>query len=143
MLTAQQVVDEARSWEGVPFLHQGRSRNGIDCVGYFAVLLHHFGILPDDLRNNPSYGRVPNSSEFIDTIEKYCTKVENPEPAALVVIKWPGAKFPSHAAIIEGKMERPNIIHAYQKVGRVVRVGYREPWVRMTHGIYRLPGVTV
>lgn len=27
------IVDEARTWLGVPWVHQGRSRDGIDCAG--------------------------------------------------------------------------------------------------------------
>lgn len=145
MMTREQLVLEARSWLGVPFRHQGRSRTGVDCIGFAASLLHANGLLPDDLSGNPTYGKAPNTSEFIDTVERYCVWLDKVEDGCLITIAWPQAKYPSHTAIIDGKY----MIHSYQNVGRVVRCGYGQPWLRMTRGrahvagIYRLPGITL
>lgn len=137
-MTPAEIVAEARTWEGVPFRHQGRSRLGVDCIGYFVCMLRARGLLPTDFRDNPCYGRAPNTSEFHDTVERFCTPIHETEDGCLITIRWPQAKWPSHAAIVEGRY----MIHAYERVGRVVRCGYGEPWLRLTHGIYRLPGVT-
>lgn len=32
-MTGADIVAEARTWIGVPFRHQGRSRDGVDCIG--------------------------------------------------------------------------------------------------------------
>ena len=37
--TSDEVVREARTWVGVPFRHQGRSRSGVDCGGIIVVVL--------------------------------------------------------------------------------------------------------
>lgn len=137
MMTAAEFVVEVRTWEGVKFRHQGRSRLGVDCIGLAVVTLKAKGYLPEDFADNASYGRVPNTSEFIDTVEKFCAKIDAPENGCLIVFKFPQSKFPSHAAVMDG----PYMIHAYERDGRVVRTTYGQPWVRMTYGFYRLPGI--
>lgn len=137
-MTPQELVEEARTWVDVPFRHQGRSRLGVDCIGAPVCILRAKGALPTDFVDNACYGRAPNTSEFIDTVRRFCTETQTAENGTLAVFRWPGAKYPSHAAIIDGRY----MIHAYQRVGKVVRHGYGEPWLRQTHSIYRLPGVT-
>lgn len=137
-LFAQELVTEARTWEGVRFRHQGRSRSGVDCIGLPVCILRAKGLLPEDFADNACYGRAPNTSEFIDTVRRFCTEIGKPENGCLTVFKWPDAKFPSHAAVIDGVY----MIHAYERVGGVVRHGYGQPWIRLTHSVYRLPGVT-
>lgn len=143
-MTPADLIAEARTWEGVQFRHQGRSKeSGVDCIGYFVCMLAAHGRLPDDFRDNPCYGRAPNTTEFIDTVERICTPIDVVEDGCLATIAWPQAKYPSHAAIIDGEY----MIHAYERAKKVVRCGYGEPWLRMTRGrahplgIYRLPGV--
>jgi cell wall-associated NlpC family hydrolase len=135
---AQELIVAARTWEGVRFRHQGRSRTGVDCIGFPVCILRDAGLLPEDFADNACYGRAPNTSEFVDTVKRFCTELTALENGCLVVFKWPNAKYPSHAAVIDGA----HMIHAYEKVGRVVRHGYGQPWIRLTHSVYRLPGVT-
>lgn len=143
-MTAAELIAEARTWEGVAFRHQGRSHTGVDCIGFPVAILRARGELPEDFVDNVCYGHAPNTSEFIDTVERTCTAIDRVENGCLITIAWPQAKFPSHAAIIDGKY----MIHAYERARRVVRCGYGEPWLRMTRGrlhapgLYRLPGVT-
>jgi cell wall-associated NlpC family hydrolase len=136
-MTRTELLEDVRSWEGVRFRHQGRTKSGVDCIGIFVCLLRDRNELPTDFQQAAVYGRAPNTSEFIDTIRRYCTPIDKVEDACLVAFKWPGAKYPSHAGVIDGG----NMIHAYERVGRVVRHGYREPWLRLTDSIWRLPGV--
>lgn len=137
MMTADELVREVRTWEGVKFRHQGRSRLGVDCIGLAVVTLKDKGYLPTDFADNACYGRAPNTSEFIDTVKKFCTQIAAAENGCLVVFKWPQAKYPSHAAVLDG----PYMIHAYERSAKVVRTTYGQPWVRMTDSFYRLPGV--
>lgn len=143
-MTRSEFIVEARSWQGVPFRHQGRSRLAVDCLGYVMCLVRACGEVPAGFVEPLKYGRAPNTSEFIDTVERYCTPLDVIEDGCMIAVAWPKAKFPAHAAIIDGKY----MIHAYQRKGCVVRNTYGEPWLRMTRGrahapgIYRLPGIT-
>lgn len=138
MITAQQLVDGARSWIGVPFRHQGRSRLGVDCVGLPLCVMGELGILPEGYADKPLYGRQPNSRDQLDVVERFCTRLESPENGCLVMIIWPKVKWPSHVALLDGG----HMIQAYEQSGRVVKHRYGQPWLRMTHSVWRLPGVT-
>lgn len=52
------VAERARSMIGVPFLHQGRDRNGIDCVGFMAYVIDY------PFAQIPAYPRDPLNSEL-------------------------------------------------------------------------------
>lgn len=132
-----EIVDKARELIGTPYRHQGRSRFGVDCVGFVVVILEHFGRLPVELAQT-NYGRLPRA-ELIEKTRKYCEPLERPEPGALLLIRWPGERNPGHTAIYTG--EDGLMIHAYGTLQKVVEHGYRGAWVRQTDSVWRLPGV--
>lgn len=136
-MTPLDVVTEARTWVGVPFYHQGRARTGIDCLGLPVVVASALGLLPPGFVDKSNYGRSPNSREFLDTVERLCTRIEKPELGCLAMFKWPQTKDPAHIAILDGLY----MIHSYQRDGVVSRVSYGQPWLRLTYSLYRFPGV--
>jgi cell wall-associated NlpC family hydrolase len=127
------VTEEARSWVGVPFLHQGRSRRGVDCVGLPIVVCQALALIPSNFGLR-AYGRTP-SGELEQRLLEHCQQIERPVAGSLIVIAW--TRLAAHVAICTGDA----MIHAYESVGRVVEHGYRGRWTRMTHSAWRLPGV--
>jgi cell wall-associated NlpC family hydrolase len=134
MRPASAVIDLARTWVGVPFRHQGRSREGIDCVGLAIVVGRELGLLPADF-DATGYARRPTDGRLLEEIAERCTPAPGPEPASLIVVRW--NRDPHHVAICTG----PTLIHALSTVGRVVEHGYRHPWPKLTQSVWRLPGV--
>jgi cell wall-associated NlpC family hydrolase len=135
MISPAQVVRNARTWIGVPFLHQGRARSGADCLGFISASMME---LDSDtfLANLPrTYGRNPQAL-LEDGLRAHSRQIAL-QPAALVLIKFLHSDHASHAAIYTGS----TIIHAYQNFRRVVEHGYQEPWLRLTVGIWALPDV--
>ena len=126
------MLDEARRWIGVPFLHQGRRRTGVDCIGLVIVTLQAVGRLPPDFERT-DYGRIPNRDELQQKIAAYCTRLEHPEPGCMLTLRW--NRLAGHTALYTGE----TIIHAYQRIGYVVEHGYRGPWIRRTDAAWRLP----
>ena len=133
--TVPQLIGEARRWLGVPYRHQGRSANGLDCIGFVVFVLARVGVLPDEFESR-DYGRLPKA-ELVEKTAMYCTQVDDAEPGTLLLIRWPGERSAGHAAICAG----PTIIHAYSQSRKVVEHGYRAPWPRITVSRWRLPGV--
>lgn len=138
-VSALEVVDHARAMVGTPYLHQGRTRFGVDCVGFIVVVMQRCGNVPRELEH-ANYGRLPKSA-LIERTREHCTPIKGPEPGALILIRWPGDLNPGHVAIHTG--HDGLMIHAYQTLGRVVEHGYRGAWVKLTHSFWRLPGVDV
>lgn len=129
-----QIVVAARRWVGTPFRHQGRDANGIDCVGLPIVIARSFNLLPPTFVD-PVYGRAP-TGEIVDQLCNVCTRTTRAVPGSLIVIAW--TKLAAHVAICTGD----TMVHAYESVGSVVEHGYRGRWVRMTHSVWLIPGVT-
>jgi len=133
MIEAAQVVDEARRWVGVPFRHLGRDKNGIDCVGLPIVVGKALSLFPDDF-DSGVYGRLP-TGQLAARIGQHCTPLATVKPGTIIVIQW--LVNAAHVAICTG----PNMIHAYETLGRVIEHGYRGRWVRITHSVWGIPGV--
>lgn len=127
------LVENYRSWLGVKFLHQGRSRFGADCLGFIAAGANEVGS-PLFLDNLPiNYARNPQSL-LLDSLEQL-TRTIDLQPGALVTIKWPQTKVASHAAIYTGS----TIIHSYESNGEVVEHIYAKQWVARTDSIWAIP----
>lgn len=137
MITAAQLVRNARTWLGVPFVHQGRSRHGVDCIGLQIANLAECDALPVHFRDVRTYGRRPNG-ELLREIERYCTPADRASAGVLIVIRWPQVKLEQHVALCTG----PTMIHAYQGRRGVIEHGYVGEWIRNTVSLWRLPGVT-
>lgn len=136
-MTGAAIAACARSWVGVPFRHQGRSRNGVDCAGLVIGVLSECNALPPRFRDIRGYGRAPQRA-LADLVTASTVPVEAPADGVIVLIRWPGEAFASHVAICAG----PNIVHAYMRVRAVVEHGYRGAWIRDTVGLRAVPGVT-
>lgn len=138
MIDASDLVVQARTWLGVPFRHQGRGRAGLDCAGFVVALLKAAGELPSNYTEPANYGRTP-APELIEVVRQYCIQGARAPgfAGALVLIRWPRDRLPSHVGLCTGD----TLIHCYQREGGVVEHGYRGPWVRVTHSLWRLPGV--
>ena len=138
MILPEELIAHASTWLGIPFRHQGRGRTGVDCAGFLVELMRAAGELPRNYMEPANYGRTPDR-ELIEVVRRYCdTAPRAPAfPGALVLIRWPKDRLPSHVGLCTG----PTLIHCYQREGGVVEHGYRGSWERVTHSLWRLPGV--
>ena len=57
MALLSDIVDQARGYLGTPFLHQGRTRHGLDCVGLVIRVAHDLGLSDYDIDH---YARAPS-----------------------------------------------------------------------------------
>lgn len=137
MIGRDQLVSEARSWVGVPYIHQGRTRYGVDCIGLVLCVRNAvapWAALQREVRN---YARHPQDGLLLQRVQANCAQLDAPEDGAMILIRWPKTPQPSHVAIYAGG----NLIHAYQKARCVVETGFRAHWARNAHSFWRLPGV--
>lgn len=59
-VTREQIVAEARSWVGTPWVHQHRVKGrAVDCVGLVIGVARALGLVPQDF-DFTGYGRVPD-----------------------------------------------------------------------------------
>lgn len=92
MNRGQNIVDAARRFLGAPFLHQGRTPNGIDCIGLLVVAARGAGIAIEDVTD---YGPCPNARRFVARLASQLDRIGgqadaltlDPDPAPLDIAK--------------------------------------------------------
>lgn len=90
--TDQQVVQEARSWIGTPYLYGGASSAGVDCSGFTMLVMQQFG------------AELPRT-----TTAQFGTGVPSNAKAGDLVFFTNGGYGISHAGIATGE---GTVIHA-------------------------------
>jgi cell wall-associated NlpC family hydrolase len=83
-MMAEAFIDAARSYLGVPWVHQGRSRKGVDCVGLVVLAMRAIGI---DAPLSANYGRMQDYRQARRYLEQYCCRVGSAEPGDIVLFK--------------------------------------------------------
>ena len=65
----REIADTARNYLGVPFVHQGRSPQGLDCVGLLVQVAEDLGFEAHDFA---AYSLRPSSKQLMRLIGKSC-----------------------------------------------------------------------
>lgn len=134
---ARELIESARELMRAKtrYLHQGRTVNGLDCVGLIICILNKHGVLPADFERR-NYGRLP-TGELLSKAKSYCQQIPSPVTGCMVLVRWPGELLPAHTALyVDG-----NLIHCYARVKKIVEHGFRKPWTQWADSYYKLPGV--
>jgi cell wall-associated NlpC family hydrolase len=134
-VTPTLIIEEARTWLGVPFMHQGRSRRGVDCIGLVIVVAQALDLVPSSFERR-DYGRIPNRDELGKKIREHCQPLAEPKPGCMFAMRW--NKEAAHVAIYTGE----TLIHSYERMGRVVEHSFRGRWPRFVDSFWGLPGVS-
>jgi cell wall-associated NlpC family hydrolase len=140
VITAEQLITAARGLKGVPFCHQGRTRFGVDCIGFLALTCKEAGLdLPGfmGLDFPRCYSRSPNP-QSLALLSAHCTQILKPVPGCVFYFRFPGEDLPRHFGIFTGD----SVIHADGMSRRkVIEHGYRALWLKWTHSMWLVPGV--
>ena len=139
--TAADVVCAARSLLGVPWVHQGRTMAGVDCLGTAALVGAAVGIVVSEV---PAYGRVPDGEQLLAGMRRYLT----PEPRGTAPRAGHMAVFriglqPHHVGVIaDYRHGGLSLIHGNSKSGEVAEHRLTPAWLAAIVELYRVPGVT-
>lgn len=147
MKTADTLIACARQLIGVRFVHQGRTADGLDCLGLLLVSATRAGVtinsLPAATLDVPQYGMRPDTKLLRQTLDRYLIPVARDalRAADVVLLKVDG--IPQHLALLtdyplQGEL---GMIHAYAPARAVVEHRYDVYWKTQTYLAYRLPGV--
>ena len=131
MDTRGKIVDQARTWLGVKFKHQGRTRNGIDCVGL--VLKVHEEVFGEG-RQITGYARRPNQKEVWQMMRDNLTRIRPEEAGPGDVVLMAFDTGATHLGIIT----EDTIIHSFIQARKVVE---QPRGSQKIVGYFRMPGV--
>jgi len=139
MVSRDTVIAEARSWIGVRWLHQGRNRHGIDCVGLVVMVRKALSIGDDDLAGYP---RAPDGSFMSHFIRAGGIRVGilKAQPADLLLFK--DARSPCHVGIITARSgDLMHMIHALATRHKVLEEPVIGEWQQKWVAAIQMPGV--
>ena len=134
-VTAQMVLDEARTWLDTPFHHQGRLKGvGVDCIGVIIGVAHALGI--SDF-NTVDYGRIPNGNMLRALLEQNMLSVPiwDSRPGDIGLFTF--EREPQHVAIFTDT----GLLHSYQQVKKCVEHSFLTPWPQRLVAVFRYQGV--
>ncbi|TAE33634.1 MAG: hypothetical protein EAY65_04505 [Alphaproteobacteria bacterium] len=140
--TPDDIIQEARSWLGVPFVHQGRTRYGVDCLGLLMgiaaslQLVDRHGV-PLTHHDQRAYSTMPCVQHLYATLSDACREVDAWQHGDIGLFRIEGRA--QHVAIY-ADAPMPMLIHAYQSAGCVVEHHYDATWMRRLASIFRVLG---
>jgi cell wall-associated NlpC family hydrolase len=139
MVARETIVAEARSWGGVRWVHQGRSRHGIDCIGLVVVVRSGLGIGDYDIAGYP---RAPDGTFMSHFFNAGGVRVEilKAKPADLLLFK--DAKSPCHVGIVTARNgELMHMVHAHATRHKVLEEPVINEWQQKWVAAIQMPGV--
>lgn len=130
------VTTEARTYIGTRWVHQGRSRDGIDCAGLVVEVARTTHGNTFDVRD---YAPQAQDETMLALCDRLMDRVPNTEiqPGDVVVIRYDNQR---HMAIV-GDYPAPgalSLIHASSKHGKVVEHRLDSVWRRLIMAAFRL-----
>jgi cell wall-associated NlpC family hydrolase len=135
MMTRGEVQAEARKWLRVPYLHRGRTADGLDCIGFLIVVGRAFDIPHEDEHDYSLWPRqdlmiLKKLGRFLDAI---------PPSTALpgTIGVFAERRLPGHVGIFSEKHNAVHLIHARISPGCVLE----EAWQHMPRNHLRLIGL--
>lgn len=114
----EKVIQEARSWLGTPYHHEGRVKGvGVDCAMLLVAVYHACGLIPDIDPRPYSFDWMLNRDEekFLGWVKEYGSETDDPQPGDVLV--WRFGRTFSHGSILVDQVGA--IVHAYRPAGYV------------------------
>lgn len=136
-------VANARAMRGRPFRHQGRTLDGMDCIGFLGLAVA--ATLGIRLQPRTDYGRTPSQKKLERELTAYLgeplavrpisTSFEL-QPSQVVTCAW--SVEANHVAIIVPHPERGvGMIHCYLAAQKVVEHGIDAVWRSRITGVWQ------
>lgn len=111
----EQIIATARKYLGVRFQHQGRTANGLDCLGLLIRVGHDIGYSDFDFT---AYDRNPDGEFFLQEMCRHLhlLKPEQALPGDVLLMRY--FAFPQHVAFISEVLpDGWKVIHAFNQRG--------------------------
>ena len=126
------IIEAARRYVGVRFRHQGRSAQGVDCLGLLVCVSHDLGLawsdaLMEKMQEN-NYSHFPDEAYLRDSIALFLRPSQHGLPQAGEVALMRIAGRTQHLGIIAMQAGITTLIHAYAPARRVVEHRLDDFW---------------
>ncbi len=120
--TSIAVVHRAEHLVGTPFVHQGRGKSGLDCIGLIVDIAEYLG---HKIEDTTRYGPEGNSALLLEKCRQYGIPVDinNYQSGDVVLISWlRDPDKPHHAGVVLQTNDGVFcLIHGDKKAGKIVK----------------------
>jgi cell wall-associated NlpC family hydrolase len=130
-LRRDEFVAAARELIGVPWVHMGRGKLGVDCVGLILYSGKRVGLYAEDYVV-PAYSQAPNRAKMLKHLQRIAIRSMSREYGNIVVFIRQDL---AHVGIIT---DHGNMIHADQAFKKVQEVPFSKPWIDYPHSYWEL-----
>lgn len=136
------IVEEARSYVGTRFHHQGRQKGlGVDCAGLLVGVGKALGLIAFD---RTDYARQPDPELLLAVCRELGQElpIGAQEPGDVGVFWIRKRSNVTHGGIFSDYHAGGlGLIHTYESVGKVVETALGA-WEKRLEAVFRFPGVT-
>lgn len=142
IINHQAVADQARSYIGTRWRHQGRSRlHGLDCFGLLWRVAEDLGC---PISDETGYARVPNGFSFVEGMRARFDPIKIIDAQSGDVLVFHEQRYPCHTGIVvPNRAGVPaNIVHAHARRRSVVEEPLVQEWGMKAVMAFRFWGVT-
>jgi NlpC/P60 family putative phage cell wall peptidase len=133
----QDVIAEARSWIGTPWVASGAAKGvGANCLGFLAGVARNVGLdtLADAFVPYGGFALPPQPAALLRGMRRHLARTPWPQARPADLLLFDLGDGLRHVALLTAPR---TIIHATQSKGRVVE--HRLIW--SVHSAYRIPGL--
>ncbi|BCZ13651.1 C40 family peptidase [Acinetobacter baumannii] len=131
------AVQEALTWLGTPYHHQGRVKGvGVDCGTLICEVYEKVGLIPHipSPKNYSLDWHLHQTKQiYLEHVKQWCYQVYEPQPGDIVLYQF--GKCINHGAIV---VEWPTIIHANLRCGVILQDSSKGSLARHMAGFFRL-----
>lgn len=138
-VTADRLVAQARSYLGVPWRHQGRTRAGIDCAGLIVLVARDLGLADYD---STAYGRRAQGQGFVEHFRSQMEGVAVSEARSSDVLVFADQAYPCHCGFLTERLDTPHLLHAHALRRQVIEEPYAGEWRAKVKFAFRFRGVS-
>ena len=130
LVTRQAIVDNARTWVGVPYKHMGYNRKGVDCVGLLTGVALELQLIAQPPKL--VYAQCPSVAYFteqaynnLNPVDRKASELVAGDVATFFASDSSGAQ---HFAIVGELYGGKTMIHALAKYKKVIEHAWPEFW---------------
>lgn len=109
------IVDQSRTWLDTRWVHQGRTRFGVDCAGLLVMVLRELGQPVEDMEG---YRRTPDGRVFREFIRNQTVMAPTIRPGTIALFR--DLQFPTHCGFFAERDGKLTVIHAHVAHRKVI-----------------------
>lgn len=140
-MTRAEVVAEARSWIGTPFVHQARLKGiGVDCIGLISQTAKAKGLLQADATD---YSRTPDPARMRSALTQHLDPVPFKDIQPADILWFRVISQPQHVGLVTEVTPKLRMVHAYsrKKMNQCIEQDVGGFWRSRIVGCFRFRGL--